>query len=88
MAKQERDMGSIGGGSDDLGLTDPKATVKSDPPAPEPETTSSRPRSKRTTVSTSVEDRLRRALRLVLDNTPADAMPRPVRQEAEAAVKG
>ena len=48
---------------------------------------SSPTRGKQTTVSTMIEDRLRRALKNMLDNTPADATPRPVREEAEAAVK-
>jgi len=43
---------------------------------------------KRAAKPVSAEDRLRRALRNMLDNTAPDATPRPVRQEAEAAVKG
>ena len=52
----------------------PKRAIRSNPPLPQPK---GKP-----------EDRLRRALKNMLDNTPADATPRPVRQEAEAAVKG
>ena len=34
------------------------------------------------------QDRMRRALKNMLDNTPADATPRSVRADAEAALKG
>ena len=87
MAKRERGLGSVGVGPyvgeveeveganlEGPVLKDPKATIKSDLLAPQPK---GKP-----------EDRLRRALKNMLDNTAPDATPRPVRQEAEAAVKG
>ena len=42
-------------------------------------------RPKKAVVNT--EDRLRRALKNMLDNTPYDATPRAVRQQAEDALK-